>query len=145
MKIGLMVLIGLFLILVSQSYASETDSEGYLSINSVNITLMPGYAQVHVEYVLDDAFKLLALMFGENDIRNRLLERLAFGNATIVSINSTAADLLVYDVQPVYGDGLYWFPAHEFGDEIPEVSIITNQSCERYEHVKKLENGIVYY
>ena len=56
-----------------------------------------------------------------------------------------SADLKVYDVQPVYGDGLYWFPAHNFGCVIPEVVISTNLSTERYENISALENGIVYY
>ena len=35
---------------------------------------MPGYADVHVEYELEDAFRVLAFMFGENDIKSRLLQ-----------------------------------------------------------------------
>ena len=145
MKFGLVMLIGCVLILVSQSYAAETEPEGYLQIKSVSISLMPGYADVHVEYVLEDAFRLIAFMFGENDIKSRLLQKLAFSNVSIISMNYTAADLKVYDVQPVYGDGLYWFPAHSFGCEIPEVVISTNLSTERYENISALENGIVYY
>lgn len=145
MKIGLVILLGCFLILVSQSFAAETENDGYLSINSVIITLKAGYADVHVEYTQEDAFRLLAFMFGENDIRNRLQKYLAFSNTTVLSLNSTAADMKVYDVQPVYGDGLYWFPAHTFGCVIPEVIVNTNLSSERYENISKLENGIVYY
>lgn len=140
-----MMLIGCVLILVSQSYATATESEGYLEVQSVAISLLPGYADVHVEYVLEDAFRVLAFMFGENDIKNRLLQKLAFTNVSIISMNYTAADLRVYDVQPVYGDGLYWFPAHTFGCEIPEVVISTNLSCERFENISTLENGVVYY
>ncbi len=145
MKIGLVMLIGSLLILVSQSYAAHTDSEGYLTIKSVTISLMPGYADVHAEYQLEDAFRVLAFMFGENDIKSRLMQKLAFSNVTVSSMNYTAADLIVYDVQPVYGDGLYWFPAHTFGCVIPEVVINTNLSTERYENISALENGIVYY
>ncbi len=145
MKIGLVMLIGSLLILVSQSFAATTDSEGYLRVESVTISLMPGYADVHTEYTLEDAFRVLAFMFGENDIKSRLLQKLAFSNVSVVSMNFTAADLKVYDVQPVYGDGLYWFPAHSFGCVIPEVVISTNLSTERYENIASLENGVVYY
>lgn len=145
MKLCLAILFGFLLILVSQSFAAETEEEGYLSINSVTISLKPGYADVHAEYSLEEAFRLLAFMFGENDIRTRLLNKLAFSNATITSMNYSAADLIVYDVEHVYGDGLYWFPAHTFGCEIPEVIINTNLSSERHENIGKLENGIVYY
>lgn len=145
MKFGLVMLIGCVLIMVSQSYAAETDSEGYLRIQSVTISLMPGYADVHVEYTLEDAFRILALMFGENDIKTRLLQKLAFSNVSVISMNYTAADLKAYDIQPVYGDGLYWFPAHSFGSEIPELVISTNLSEERYENISTMEDGVVYY
>jgi hypothetical protein len=145
MKIGLVMLIGFLLILVSQSFAATTDSEGYLRVESVTISLMPGYADVHAEYTLEDAFRVLAFMFGENDIKSRLLQKLAFSNVSVISMNYTEADLKVYDVQPVYGDGLYWFPAHSFGCIIPEVVISTNLSTERYENIASLENGVVYY
>lgn len=145
MKIGLVMLIGSLLILVSQSFAATTDSEGCLRVESVTISLMPGYADVHTEYTLEDAFRVLAFMFGENDIKSRLLQKLAFSNVSVISMNYTEADLKVYDVQPVYGDGLYWFPAHSFGCIIPEVVISTNLSTERYENIATLENGVVYY
>ncbi|NLV27835.1 MAG: hypothetical protein GXY48_11845 [Methanomicrobiales archaeon] len=145
MKTGLVILLGCLLIFVSQSSAVENETDSYLSIHSVTISLMPGYADVHVEYSLEDAFRVLAFMFGENDIRTRLLNNLAFSNASILFMNYSAADLKIYDIQPVYGDGLYWFPAHTFGCTIPEVTINTNHSTERYENIQNLENGIVYY
>ena len=145
MKSGLVILIGLILISIPQLYAEETEGGGYLKINSLDIALKPGYADVSVNYVLEDAFRFLALMFGENDIRTKLLDQMNFENASIVSMNYTNAHIRVYDIQSIYGDGLYWFPAHEFKSRIPEVTIRTNQSNEHYKNITKLENGIVYF
>jgi len=145
MKSGLVVLIGIILISLPQSYAEETESGGYLKINSIDITLKPGYADVSVNYALEDAFRFISLMFGENDLRKRLIDQLGFENVTIISMNYTDAKIRVFDIQPIYGDGLYWFPAHEFNSEIPEVTIRTNQTSEHYKKINKLENGIVYY
>jgi hypothetical protein len=145
MKTGLVILIGIILISIPQSYADGTDSGGYLKINSVDISLKSGYADVSVNYVLEDAFRFIALMFGENDLRSKIKDQLGFGNVSIISMNYTNAHLIVYDVQSIYGEGLYWFPAHEFNTEIPNLTIRTNQSFVQYNHTSKLEDGIVYY
>jgi hypothetical protein len=138
----------LVIILVSIStsmVAGESGAKGYLTISSILISLQPGYADVHVTYTLDDAFKFLVLMFGENDVKNRLLDLLNFQNATLERMDYESADLKVYDVNPIYGDGLYWFPAQEFDVMIPNLTIKSNQSCQQLSDVKGIENGIVYY
>lgn len=145
MRVSLVVLLGLLLVSVPQTFASEIESGGYLTVNSVDISLKPGYADVHVTYSLEDAFRFLVLVLGENDMRSRLLAQLNFSNASVLMMNYTDADIRIYDIQTVYGDGLYWFPAHEFNINIPDVVIRTNQSCEEYENISRLENGIVYF
>ncbi|HWQ67560.1 MAG TPA: hypothetical protein VN372_11925, partial [Methanospirillum sp.] len=139
-------LLGIFFIVCScHAEVSDPQSHGYIAIHDVIINLQPGYADVHVTYTLDDAFRLIILMFGENDVRTRLLEILAFQNATMVHMDYESADLKVYDVKPVYGDGLYWFPAHTFGTTIPNLMIKSNQSCQQFVNITTLENGVVYY
>jgi hypothetical protein len=127
------------------SFAAEPESHGYLTITNVTIDLQPGYADVHVMYTLDDAFRFLILMFGENDVKTRLLDILNFQNATLIRMDYESADIIVYDIHPVYGDGLYWFPAHKFGTIIPNLTIRSNQSCQQLSDVSQIENGIVYY
>jgi hypothetical protein len=139
------LLVFLLLIIADTASAENEQNQGYICIQSVNITLQPGYADVSVTYSLDGAFRFLILMFGENDVKTRLLEMLAFENATIVRMDYESADLKLYDIKPVYGDGLYWFPAHQFGTVIPNLSIHSNQSSRQYENVNRLEDGIVYY
>lgn len=125
--------------------AAEPPAKGYMDIQSVDIDLKPGYADVNVTYSLDDAFRVLVLMFGENDVKTRLLSTLAFENATIERMDFESALVKVYDIEPVYGDGLYWFPAHQFGSLIPELTITSNQSCIKLTNVSGMQEGIVYY
>lgn len=127
------------------SFAEKSEAQGYLAISDILINLQPGYADIHVSYTLDDAFRFLLLMFGENDIKKRLLDVLNFQNATFERMDYTSADLKVYDVNPVYGDGLYWFPAHQFDVIVPNLTIKSNQSSRQLFNVKGIENGIVYY
>lgn len=130
---------------VSHTLAADPETHGYIDIHNVTVFLKPGYADVHVTYTLDDAFRFLILMFGENDVKNRLFSMLNFENATLVRMDYDSADLKVYDIKPVYGDGLYWFPAHKFGTTIPNLTIISNQSTQHLQNVSKIPNGIVYY
>jgi hypothetical protein len=125
--------------------ATDPPPSGYMDIQSVDIALKPGYADVNVTYSLDDAFRVLALMFGENDVKTRLLSALAFENATIERMDFESAQVKVYDIEPVYGDGLYWFPAHQFGSLIPELTVTSNQSCIKLNNVSRMQEGIVYY
>lgn len=125
--------------------ADDSQSHGYIEIHNVTIDLKPGYADVNVTYSLDDAFRLLVLMFGENDVKTRLLQMMAFENATITRMDFESAELEVHDIKPIYGDGLYWFPAHQFGSIVPNLTIRSNQSTQNYTNLSQLENGTVYY
>jgi len=125
--------------------AAEPDTHGYIDIHNVTIILKPGYADVQVSYTLDDAFRFLILMFGENDVKARLLSMLNFENVTLERMDYDSADLRVYETKPVYGDGLYWFPAHQFETIIPNLTITSNQSSQHLQNVTKIPNGIVYY
>ena len=139
-------LLSFFLLISANSVlAADPEAHGYISIHSVDIDLQPGYADVHVTYTLDDAFRFLILMFGENDVKTRLLDMLNFENTTLVRMDYESADLKIYDISQVYGDGLYWFPAHEFGTSIPNLTVRSNQSCQQFENVTRLKNGIAYY
>lgn len=135
----------LLLICANTTLAADPEAHGYIDIHNVTIDLKPGYANVHVTYALDDAFRFLILMFGENDVKSRLLSMLEFDNVTLERMDYESADLKVYDIKPVYGDGLYWFPAHEFGTTIPNLTIISNQSSQQFQNVTKIKSGIVYY
>lgn len=139
------LLIFIILFGTTHTLASEPEPHGYIDIHNVTINLKPGYADVHVTYALDDAFRFLILMFGENDVKTKLFSLLNFENATLERMDFDSADLKVYETKPVYGDGLYWFPAHNFGTTIPNLTIISNQSVQHLENVCMIPNGIVYY
>ncbi|PKL60383.1 MAG: hypothetical protein CVV33_02970 [Methanomicrobiales archaeon HGW-Methanomicrobiales-4] len=136
-----------FLLLISPYavLAADPEPHGYITIQDVAIDLQQGYADVHVTYNLDDAFRFLMLMFGENDVKTRLLELMGFENVTLIRMDYDSADLKVYDVKEIYGDGLYWFPAHQFGTIIPNLTIRSNQSCQQFSNITELENGTVYF
>ena len=129
----------------THTLAAEPETHGYIDIHNVTISLKPGYADVHVSYTLDDAFRFLILMFGENDVKTKLFSLLNFENATLERMDYDSADLRVYETKPVYGDGLYWFPAHQFGTTIRNLTIISNQSTQHLQNVSKIPSGIVYY
>ena len=129
----------------SHTLADEPEAHGYINIHNITILLKPGYADVHVNYTIDEAFRLLILMFGENDVKTKLISTLNFSNATLEKMDFDSADLKVYETKTVYGDGLYWFPAHEFGTTIPNLTIISNQSTQHLRNISKIPNGIVYY
>jgi hypothetical protein len=136
-----------FFLLISSStvLAADPEPHGYMNIQDVAIVLQQGYADVHVTYKLDDAFRFLMLMFGENNVKTRLLELMGFDNVTVVRMDYDSADLKVYNIKQIYGDGLYWFPTHHFGTTIPNLTIRSNQSYQKYSNISEIKNGTVYY
>ncbi len=140
-----LVWFGLLMVCTVQAQAAVPDSHGYIGIRSLQINLSDGYADAHVEYEIDEAFRVIMLVFGENDAKDKLRELLAFENATITGMSFSSADLRIFDVKQVYGDGLYWFPAHSFNTVIPNLTICSNQGCTGWNNVTSLDEGIAYY
>jgi len=72
------------------------------------------------------------------------LEMLGFTDAVVVFVGAEKAELTLSDIATVYGDGIYWFPAHAFQTMIPAVEVVTPQETFRYSNISEL-SGIAYY
>jgi len=133
---------------VSQDTISYNNSElpgsGQISIDSVVIVCGEGRATVHVTYSLTDVPRFLFLIFGSSSLERIIMETLGFTDAHVVSVGAEEAELILRDVATVYGDGMYWLPAHTFQTMIPTVQIITPQEVVTYHDTMEL-SGIAYY
>ncbi len=131
-----------FLLIIIQPVCSDRN---IINISSVDIELLDGYADIHVNYEVDEPERVIMLFFGENEAKEDLLYSLNFSEVTISQMNYTDAYLKTYDVNKIYGEGLYWFPSHTFGITIPDLNICSKQGCNSFENVSSLDDGIVYY
>jgi hypothetical protein len=128
----------------NSSDSSEIPGSGQMSFDSVVIVCGEGRATVHVTYSLTDVPRFLFLVFGSSSLERIIMETLGFTDARVVSVGAEEADLILHDVATVYGDGVYWLPAHTFQTVIPTVQIITPQEVVAYHDTMEI-SGIAYY
>ena len=117
---------------------------GQISIDSVTIVCGEGTATVHVMYSLTDVTHFLFIVFGSSSLERSIVEMLGFTDAIVVSVGSGEAELILSDIATVYGDGIYWLPAHTFQTVIPTIEVITPQETFVYHDTMDLA-GIAYY
>jgi hypothetical protein len=125
--------------------AVNTDKYGYITIEAVDITLDGGKANINIKYTLDEPTRVIVLLLGKQDLKNRLLTVLNYEDAEVKNLDLNSADLVVNDVSYSYGRGVYWFPSHTFNIVIPTLRITTPQVSREYEKVTEIPNGIGYF
>jgi len=134
-----------FLLLFSFAGAESPEKYGYITVTGLNVTLDEGIAEVHVDYIIDDSMKLLAFIFGQADLKEKVIEMLGYSDAEIKFMDAESADLIINDTEVIYGEGIYWFPPHQFQVSIPELIITTPQNSVTYSNVTGIPQGICYY
>jgi hypothetical protein len=125
--------------------AANNDKYGYITIQAVDINLDGGKANIRVDYALDEPTRVIVLLLGKQDLKNRLLTVLNYEDAEIVNIDLASAELVVDDVSYSYGKGVYWFPEHSFNVMVPYLRITTPQVTREYFSVEGIPNGIGYF
>jgi len=125
--------------------AENTDKYGYITIQAVDITLDQGKANINVQYTLDEPTRVIVLLLGKQDLKNRLLTVLNYEDAEVKNLDLNSAELVVDDVSYSYGRGVYWFPSHTFNVLIPTLRITTPQVSREYAGVNEIPNGIGYF
>jgi len=125
--------------------AANEDKYGYITIQNVDITLEKGKANIDVQYSLDEPTRLIVLLLGKQDLKNRILKVLNYEEAEVVEIEMNRANLVVNDVSYNYGSRIYWFPAHQFNVFIPTLRITTPQISREFCSTNVIPNGIGYF
>lgn len=143
--VALAVTVGFLLLLATPVTGGNGEKYGYVTVRDVAITLEKDQATIDVRYTLDEPTRLIVLLLGKHDLRNRLLRVLNYEDAEFVRIGLDEARLVVRDVSYNYGRGVYWFPAHKFNIVIPSLRVTTPQVTRTYEQAREIPNGIGYF
>jgi hypothetical protein len=139
------VLVVLLLCTVGPVLAANENRYSYISINSVAVNLTNTTANITVDYQLDGGATFILFFLGKNDLRQKLEKILNYDNAQVTSIDMNSASFSVKNVSYVYGEGIYWFPSHEFGVTIPSLVIHTPRLSRSYTNTTEFPNGIGYF
>jgi len=139
------VTVGFLLFFLVPVTAVNEEKYGYITVKDMNITLDDGRAYIDVRYNLDEPTRLIVLLLGKQDLKNRLLRVLNYEDAEVVHIGMDQARLIVKDVSYNYGRGVYWFPAHRFNIMIPSLQVVTPQTSRVFLSTREIPNGIGYF
>ncbi|RPJ53930.1 MAG: hypothetical protein EHJ95_01275 [Methanobacteriota archaeon] len=146
MKFGpIVVLACLILALVSPVIAADEEKYSYIRVKEVSINVENDKAVVEIGYSLDEGIRLLILLLGKGDLKNKLLKIVNYEDATIQDVNLERAVILVDNASADYGDGCYWFPEHTFSVTVPSLEVRTPQTVRRFNMTKSIPVGIGHF
>jgi hypothetical protein len=139
------VMILITICIVAPAMAANEDRYSYITVDDVTIGLDNGTANIHVNYSVDEGTRFIFFLFGKQDLKNKLLKILNYNDAQMKNINLSSADFTVKSASFSYGDGIYWYPSHEFNVAIPVLTIVTPQATRVFSMAKEFPGGIGYF
>lgn len=146
MRARAIALLFVFLALIAApALAANEDRYGYIKVENVTVQLDNGTAVINVNYSVDENTRFIFFLFGKQDLRNKLLKILNYEDAQMRYINLTCAEFVVEDASITYGNGVYWYPSHDFNVAIPNLTVKSPQMVKNFTMAKKFPEGIGYF
>ena len=143
MAVAVMILVSIFI--ATPAMAANEDRYSYITVEDVSIHLDNGTANIHVNYSVDEGTRFIFFLFGKQDLRNKLLKILNYDDAQIKYINLSSAEFTVKSASFSYGDGIYWYPSHQFNVAIPVLTVQTPQATRVFSMAKEFPAGMGYF
>jgi hypothetical protein len=139
------VIVLISLCIISPAMAANEDRYSYITVEDVTIRLDNGTANIHVNYTVDEGTRFIFFLFGKQDLRNKLLKILNYDDAQIKYINLSSAEFTVKSASFSYGDGIFWYPSHQFNVAIPVLTVQTPQATRIFTMAKQFPGGMGYF
>jgi hypothetical protein len=139
------LLILLCISIVAPAYAANEDRYSYIQVSDIAVKLDNGTALIHVNYTVDEGTRFIFFVFGKQDLKTKLLKILNYDDAHMSHIDLSSADFTVDNASYSYGEGIYWYPSHDFNVVIPNLSIQSPQTMRNFSMVKAFPGGIGYF
>ena len=140
---GIFCVLVLFAIIMPAAAASP-NQYSYITVESCTIHLNDENAVIDLNYSIDNGIVFLVHLLGKSDLKRKLGVIIGYPGARYQTIDMDHATVIVGDVSQNYGEGSYWFPAHSFGIEIPEITLVSPQVGRTYNMTKSVE-GVGYF
>jgi len=125
--------------------AANEDRYSYITVQDVQIRLSNGSANIHVNYKVDEGTRFIFFILGKQDLKNKLVKILNYEGAQMNRIDLSSADFTVEDAALSYGNGIFWYPSHEFNIVIPLLSVKTPQATRNFTMTKEFPSGMGYF
>jgi hypothetical protein len=132
-------------LIIAPAIAANDERYGYITVDSVQIQLQNDTALIDVHYSVDEGTRLIFFLLGKQDLKNKLLKILNYDDAQIQHIDLSEAQLVVDGAAYSYGDGIYWYPTHQFNVIIPKLSVESPQVVRNYTNTNLFPDGMGYF
>jgi hypothetical protein len=142
---AVVLLIFLTLSMAVPVMAANADRYSYITVQDVQIKLNNGSADIHVNYKVDEGTRFIFFILGKQDLKNKLMKILNYQDAQMNRIDLSSADFTVEDAALSYGNGIFWYPSHDFNVVIPVLSVKTPQVTRNFTMTKQFPGGMGYF
>ncbi|MGA2918555.1 hypothetical protein [Methanoregula sp.] len=139
------LLILLSLCIAAPAYAANEDRYSYIQVSDIAIQLDNGTALIHVNYTVDEGTRFIFFLLGKQDLKNKLMTILNYDDAHMNHIDLSSAEFTVDNASYSYGNGVYWYPTHDFNVVIPNLTVKSPQTLKNFTMVKQFPGGIGYF
>ena len=139
--------ISLFLIVLCVAPAAAANDEryGYITLESVQIQLHNDTAIIDMHYSVDEGTRFIFFLLGKQDLKNKLITILNYDDAQMQFVNLSDAEFEIDQVAYWYGNGVYWFPTHQFNVVIPKLTVVSPQVVRNFTNTNLFPGGIGYF
>lgn len=146
MRARAIVLSLLFLLCIAAPVtAANDDRYGYITVQEIHVLLDNGTAVIHVNYSVDESTRFIFFLLGKQDLKNKLLKILNYEDAQMKRIDLSSADFTLNNAAYSYGNGIYWYPSHDFNVVIPSLTVQSPQSIRNFSMARQFPGGMGYF
>jgi hypothetical protein len=142
---AVVLLLLLIVSLVVPVLAANEERYSYITLQNVQIRLDNGSAVIHVNYKVDEGTRFIFFLLGKQDLKNKLMTILNYNDARVNRIDLSSADLMVEDAALSYGNGIFWYPSHDFKVAIPHLSVSSPQATRNFTMTREFPSGMGYF
>ena len=135
----------LIVLCIAPVAAANEERYGYITLESVQIQLHNDSALINMHYSVDEGTRIIFFLLGKQDLKNKLGTILNYDNAQMQYINLSDAEFIVNNVSHTYGNGVYWFPTHQFNVIIPKLTVASPEIVRNYSNTNIFPEGIGYF
>jgi hypothetical protein len=131
--------------MATPALAANDERYGYITINTVQIRLVNDTALIHLTYNVDEGMRFIFFLLGYQDLKNKLVTILNYDDAQMEHLDLSQADFVVDQAAYSYGNGVYWFPSHQFNIVIPKLTVESPQVIRNFTNTDQFPYGIGYF
>ncbi|MFA5237353.1 MAG: hypothetical protein WC362_05805 [Methanoregula sp.] len=132
-------------LIIAPAIAANDERYGYITVESVQIQLDNNTALVDVHYSVDEGTRLIFFLLGKQDLKIKLLKILNYDDAQMKHIDLSDAEFVVDEAAYSYGNGIYWYPSHQFNVVVPKLTVVSPQVVRNYTNTNLFPEGIGYF